>query len=247
MRRARTGASSIVKGTPGHGSQPLRTDNALVTAAEVVRRLNEYQPETMIHDIWRRFVEGMFPGEMAELLLDPASLRDLVQTLPLGAGAAGARVHAHDVRADRHARRSQDQRDPRPRRTRSRHPHAAGPDRPGDPRDARRDPRRARAIASTIEVITDELSTASPIDTPLWESLNRVSNALGARRRRVRPVPHRRRDRRAVLPPHGHPVVRLRAVLQSPDVRGLRARCSTATTSASTSSHCACRPSCGGP
>ena len=28
----------IVHGTPGHGSRPFRTDNALVTAAEVVRR-----------------------------------------------------------------------------------------------------------------------------------------------------------------------------------------------------------------
>src|SRR6185437_2719029 len=31
-----------VGGTPGHGSQPFRTDNALVTAAEVVRRIAEF-------------------------------------------------------------------------------------------------------------------------------------------------------------------------------------------------------------
>jgi acetylornithine deacetylase/succinyl-diaminopimelate desuccinylase-like protein len=30
----------------------------------------------------------------------------------------------------------------------------------------------------SVEVITDETSTASPIDTPLWDALNRVSNAL---------------------------------------------------------------------
>jgi acetylornithine deacetylase/succinyl-diaminopimelate desuccinylase-like protein len=35
-----------VKGTPGHGSQPFRTDNALVTAAEVVRRIADYRPQT---------------------------------------------------------------------------------------------------------------------------------------------------------------------------------------------------------
>jgi acetylornithine deacetylase/succinyl-diaminopimelate desuccinylase-like protein len=39
-----TGASLTVTGTPGHGSQPLRTDNALVKAAEVVRRIDEYRP-----------------------------------------------------------------------------------------------------------------------------------------------------------------------------------------------------------
>ncbi len=48
-----------VKGTPGHASQPFRTDNALVTAAEVVRRLAEYRPPTMIHDTWRKFIEGV--------------------------------------------------------------------------------------------------------------------------------------------------------------------------------------------
>jgi acetylornithine deacetylase/succinyl-diaminopimelate desuccinylase-like protein len=40
-----------VSGTPGHGSQPYKTDNALVTAAAVVQRIAEYQPATEIHDI----------------------------------------------------------------------------------------------------------------------------------------------------------------------------------------------------
>ena len=59
-----------VRGTPGHGSQPLRTDNALVKAAEAVRRIATYRPETRIHDTWRRFVEGMdFPPEMSDPFL----------------------------------------------------------------------------------------------------------------------------------------------------------------------------------
>jgi acetylornithine deacetylase/succinyl-diaminopimelate desuccinylase-like protein len=48
-----------VRGTPGHASQPFRTDNALVTAAEIVKRLAEYRPPTQIHDTWRRFIEGV--------------------------------------------------------------------------------------------------------------------------------------------------------------------------------------------
>ena len=32
-----------IRGTPGHGSQPFRTDNAVVTAAEVVRRIHAYR------------------------------------------------------------------------------------------------------------------------------------------------------------------------------------------------------------
>jgi len=47
-----------VRGTPGHGSQPWRTDNALVKAAEVVRRIAGYAPATDINDVWRRFVAG---------------------------------------------------------------------------------------------------------------------------------------------------------------------------------------------
>ena len=43
------------------------------------------------------------------------------------AGASGARVHAHDVRADGDPRRHEDQRHSRPHRRRSRHPLAARP------------------------------------------------------------------------------------------------------------------------
>ena len=74
-----------VRGTPGHASQPFRTDNALVTAAEVVRRLAEYRAPTMIHDIWRRFVEGVnFGPEWTERLLDADTLHDFCEELPVG-------------------------------------------------------------------------------------------------------------------------------------------------------------------
>ena len=47
-----------VRGTAGHGSQPYRTDNALVTAAEVVRRIDAFEPATQIHEIWQRSERG---------------------------------------------------------------------------------------------------------------------------------------------------------------------------------------------
>jgi acetylornithine deacetylase/succinyl-diaminopimelate desuccinylase-like protein len=72
-----------VHGTPGHGSMPLRTDNALVKAAEIVRRLAEYRPDAQIHETWRRFVEQMeFPPEFKEALLDPDKVEELGETLP---------------------------------------------------------------------------------------------------------------------------------------------------------------------
>ena len=49
----------VVRGTPGHGSQPLRTDNALVKAAEVVRRIDEYRPQAQLHEAWTRFIDGI--------------------------------------------------------------------------------------------------------------------------------------------------------------------------------------------
>jgi acetylornithine deacetylase/succinyl-diaminopimelate desuccinylase-like protein len=74
-----------VRGTPGHASQPFRTDNALVTAAEIVRRLAEYRPPTMIHDTWRQFIEGVdFGPDWNAKLLDEATLHEFCDELPIG-------------------------------------------------------------------------------------------------------------------------------------------------------------------
>ncbi|MGA3216516.1 MAG: M20/M25/M40 family metallo-hydrolase [Acidimicrobiales bacterium] len=72
-----------VHGMAGHASAPLRTDNALVTAAEVVRRLDGYRPTATIHDAWRRFVAGMaFPDDIGAMLVDPDAVEALCDSLP---------------------------------------------------------------------------------------------------------------------------------------------------------------------
>ena len=76
----------VVKGTPGHGSMPFRTDNALVTAAEVVRRVASYQPKARILDEWRRYVRelGLSP-ELTAALTDPDRVLEAARHLePLG-------------------------------------------------------------------------------------------------------------------------------------------------------------------
>ena len=76
----------VVKGTPGHGSMPFRTDNALVTASEVVRRVASYQPKARILDEWRRYVSelGLSP-ELTAALTDPDRVLDAASHLePLG-------------------------------------------------------------------------------------------------------------------------------------------------------------------
>src|SRR5262245_48350915 len=44
-----------VRGTPGHGSAPFGADNALVKAAEVVRRIATYEPRAQIIDLWENY------------------------------------------------------------------------------------------------------------------------------------------------------------------------------------------------
>jgi len=72
-----------ITGTAGHGSRPLRTDNALVSAARIVARLADYRGPTVIGEAWRRYVEGMsFDPDLAASLLDPDRLDSVVETLP---------------------------------------------------------------------------------------------------------------------------------------------------------------------
>lgn len=75
----------LVRGTAGHGSQPYRTDNALVTAAEVVRRLAQHAPAAEVHDTWRRFITSMgFPEELVAPLVDVEALPHALEGLPQG-------------------------------------------------------------------------------------------------------------------------------------------------------------------
>ncbi|MGA1345451.1 MAG: M20/M25/M40 family metallo-hydrolase [Ilumatobacteraceae bacterium] len=72
-----------VHGTPGHGSMPYGTDNALVKAAEVVRRLAEFRPATQITDIWRAQVDAMaIDPELRSALTDPTRVWNELTALP---------------------------------------------------------------------------------------------------------------------------------------------------------------------
>ncbi|MBM3659537.1 MAG: M20/M25/M40 family metallo-hydrolase [Actinobacteria bacterium] len=166
-----------VHGTPGHGSQPFNTDNALVTAAEVVRRLAEYQPKAEIGEVWRRHVEAMeYPAELRDAFLDPSAVRDYCAALPLGMGRL---VHActHTTFSPNVA-------------------HGGTktnviPDHvelevdirtlPGQSGDDIRDLLREALgdLYDRVEIESNEdLSTASPIDTPLWDTLSTVTGRM---------------------------------------------------------------------
>jgi acetylornithine deacetylase/succinyl-diaminopimelate desuccinylase-like protein len=168
-----------VRGTPGHGSQPFRTDNALVTAAEVVRRIAEYSPPTEIHDSWRRFIEGMaLDPELAEQLVDPDRLEGALTALPLGMARhwhacthttfaptvahGGTKTNVIPDRVDLEV-------DVRTL------PGQTGADALAMLRDALGD------LADSVELqANDDPATESPIDTPLWDTLTRVASRLCA-------------------------------------------------------------------
>ena len=128
-RRAATARRLVVKGTPGHGSAPFRTDNALVTAARVVaahRRLP---------------AEGEHPRRTGgstsrRSSLDPERHRRAHSTRTASGTAARGLDNlrlAREAHACTHTTFSpnvvrggqQGERDPRPRRGRGGHPRAA--------------------------------------------------------------------------------------------------------------------------
>ncbi len=174
----------VVRGTPGHGSQPLRTDNALVKAAEVVRRIDEYRPRAQLHEAWIRFVEGIgFPPELSEPLLDPDRIDDFCDELPLVGLARQAHACTHTTMA--------------PTVMRAGTKLNVIPDRVELDVDIRTLPGWETgdvvtmleevigdlADDVTVEIGSEQVSTTSPIDTPLWGALERVSRIFypGAR------------------------------------------------------------------
>ncbi len=74
-----------VRGTPGHGSIPYKTDNALVKAAEVVKRIAAYQPKLHLGGAWAEFVRAMqFAPELEAGMLSDASFRAALDKVPVG-------------------------------------------------------------------------------------------------------------------------------------------------------------------
>ena len=78
-----------VRGVPGHGSMPFRSDNALVKAAAVVQRLADYRPAPRFHELWPTRVETLgLPDDLAAILLDPARIDAALESLPSAPAAA---------------------------------------------------------------------------------------------------------------------------------------------------------------
>ena len=66
-----------VRGTPGHGSMPYQSDNALVKAAEIITRVGKYRAPLRLHSIWRQFIDGLDLPAASRLALTNAPTFDL--------------------------------------------------------------------------------------------------------------------------------------------------------------------------
>ena len=74
-----------VKGTPGHGSMPFRSDNALVKAAHVVTRLADYRPSPYVDDLWGAFVGSLsLDPVVKDALVDSSRVDEAIADLPAG-------------------------------------------------------------------------------------------------------------------------------------------------------------------
>jgi acetylornithine deacetylase/succinyl-diaminopimelate desuccinylase-like protein len=165
-----------IHGEAGHASQPLRTDNALVTAAAVVGRLAAFRPTAQIHEAWRRFIAGMgWPSEIESTLLDPDRIEGLLEVMPDLGMAREAHACTHLTIA--------------PTIVHGGTKINVIPDTVELELDIRTLPGQeeaevrallAEAIGDLwpkVEVVlmVDDPATSSPIDTPLWTALQKVS------------------------------------------------------------------------
>jgi acetylornithine deacetylase/succinyl-diaminopimelate desuccinylase-like protein len=175
-----------VHGTPGHASTPFHTDNALVKAAEVIRALAAIDDAARMDDVWSRFVADYdLPPELRLLLSDPDGLRGYLEDAALDQIGLARELHAltrttyaptiahGGVKTNVIPDSVEIQVDVRTV--------------PGDTGESVQAAiaEALGPLGADVEIVvdSDDAPNASPVDTPLWDSLQRASERLvpGAR------------------------------------------------------------------
>lgn len=168
-----------IKGVPGHGSMPFRKDNALVQAAAVIQRISDYNPPARFHELWRERVDAMgLAPEQAAVMLDPVKLDETLRAMPDVGTASYLYSCTHTtfscnvLDTGREAKTN------------------VIPDNvelnvdirtlPGEtPAEVENHLRAALgdlADKVDVEIIMNDMSTMSRLDTPLWDSLQKAVN-----------------------------------------------------------------------
>ncbi len=161
-----------VRGTPGHGSQPFGADNALIKAAAVVQRIGEHRTPPRFHERWLTQLDALgMDDEMKARMLDPATVDEAISHL----GGAAKYLHSccHMTLSPNVL--------VSPTKTNT-IPDVVDIDidvrtMPGEtPDDVREQLTLAMGeLAEHVEIspLMNDMSTTSPIDTPLWDALRR--------------------------------------------------------------------------
>jgi len=167
-----------VKGTPGHGSMPYKSDNALVKAAELITRIAKYKAPLHLQDLWKRFIEGIdLPAVQRMALTTPATFDAALDRMPPGTDRmmyAATRTTFSPNIAHSGVKLNVI-------------PDSAEIDvdirlLPGDEGEGVRKMLRDAAgdLWKDVEIVEegDNPATSSPIDTPLWDALTKVTQSL---------------------------------------------------------------------
>ena len=167
-----------VHGTPGHGSRPYGADNALIKAAEIVVRLTAHRPTAHITESWRRWVGGMgFAPALAAALVEPGSVREGIDQLPpelvptahalthltvspnVIAGGSKTNVIPGRVDLEVDVRKVPGQHDE-------------------DVMEMLDTALGSLRDHVDVEIIERDDPSESPVDTPLWDAINRAATAV---------------------------------------------------------------------
>jgi acetylornithine deacetylase/succinyl-diaminopimelate desuccinylase-like protein len=167
-----------VRGTPGHGSMPYKSDNALVKASELITRIARYKAPLRMQDLWKGFIAGLdLPAVQRMALTTPATFDAALDRLPPGVdkmmyaatrttlspnmSSAGVKLNVipdtAEVQVDIRTMNGDD----------GKGVHAMLRDAAGD-------------LWKDVEIVEEgsNPATSSPIDTPLWKALTKVSQRL---------------------------------------------------------------------
>lgn len=162
-----------VHGTPGHGSAPYESDNALVKAAGIVKAVAEHRTPARVHETWAHQLTHMgVEGDLRDKLLDPSRIDEAIAALPAGRGGVHACTHmtmSPNVLVS-------------PTKTNT-IPGVVEIDvdvrtLPGETEDDVKAQLRAALgdVVDEIEVenLMNDAASISPTETPLWDSLGRA-------------------------------------------------------------------------
>jgi acetylornithine deacetylase/succinyl-diaminopimelate desuccinylase-like protein len=167
------------RGVPGHGSMPFRSDNAVVKMAEVVRRIAAYRPPAVLDGTWREFVASVGLSPPEEMLLSRGWGVELALSRASSIGVARMLHAATHTTFSPNVMQGGVKTNVIPD---SAEAHVDIRTLPGvDGPEVRRMLREAVGdVWDDVEIAAegDNPATASPMDTPLWRTLESVTKRL---------------------------------------------------------------------